>query len=325
MAKFKVYYTVELNKVATEIFEANDFEIKVTTKANDVEVYKKELAEFQPDAIMCRTEPITKEMIDVCNNLKVVGKQGAGLDNIDMDYCAEKNLQVVFSPAGNANAVAEHGLLLMLACAKRFNYVDKQFRSGNFLVRMGMKNTVELEGMTVGMIGCGRISQLLMKKCKYGMGMKVIGYDPYLTQDKVGDLVELKATAKEVWEQADFVSVHLPVVDSTKYSIGREQFSWMKPTASFINVARGALIKENELIECLKDGTLFQAGLDVFDSEPIKKESEELFNLDNVIMTPHMAATTLQSVINCCTSVANDIVAVCNGKAPVTPAIKPKF
>lgn len=324
MAKFKVYYTIELNQVATDIFEANDFEVKLCSH-NDEETYVKELAEFQPDAIMCRTEPITAAMMDTCTNLKVVGKQGAGLDNIDMDHAAAKGLQVVFAPAGNANAVAEHAVLLMLACAKRFNYVDKQFRGGNFLVRMNMENTFELGGKTLGMIGCGRISQLAMQKCKYGFGMKVIGYDPFVKQEQIGDLCEMKETAKEVWEQADFISVHLPVVDSTAYSIGREQFSWMKPTASFINCARGALIKENEMIECLKDGTLFQAGLDVFDAEPIKPESQELFDLDNVIMTPHMAATTEQSVLNCCTSVANDIVAVCNGNAPACPAFKPKF
>ena len=324
MAKFKVYYTIELNQVATDIFEANDFEVKLCSH-NDEETYVKELAEFQPDAIMCRTEPITAKMMDTCTNLKVIGKQGAGLDNIDMDHAAEKGIRVVFAPAGNANAVAEHVVLLMLACAKRFNYVDKQFRGGNFLVRMNMENTYELGGKTLGMIGCGRISQLAMQKCKYGFGMNVIGYDPFVKQEQIGELCEMKETAKEVWEQADFISVHLPVVESTAYSIGREQFSWMKPTASFINCARGALIKENEMIECLKDGTLFQAGLDVFDAEPIKPESVELFDLDNVIMTPHMAATTEQSVLNCCTSVANDIVAVCNGNAPACPAFKPKF
>lgn len=324
MAKFKVYYTIELNEIATHIFESNDFEVKLCSH-NDEETYVKELAEFQPDAIMCRTEPITAKMMDTCKNLKVIGKQGAGLDNIDMDHAHAKDITVVYAPAGNANAVAEHAVMLMLMCAKRFTYVDRQFRSGNFLVRMGMEHTYELGGKTLGMIGCGRISQLAMQKCKYGFGMNVIGYDPYLTQDKIGDLCELKETAKEVWEQADFVSVHLPVVPSTEHSIGREQFSWMKPTASFINCARGALIKENELVECLKDGTLFQAGLDVFEHEPIQESSRELFNLDNVIMTPHMAATTEQSVLNCCTSVANDIVAVCNGQEPKVKAQKPKF
>ena len=324
MAKFKVYYTIELNEVATEIFKENDFEVMLCSH-NDEETYCKEIAAFQPDAIMCRTEPVTAKMMEVCKNLKVIGKQGAGLDNIDMDYAGEKNIQVVFAPAGNANAVAEHAMMLMLMCAKRYNYVDRQFRSGNFLVRMELEHTYELEGKTLGMIGCGRISQLVMKKCKYGLGMNVIGYDPYITQDKLGDLVELKETAQEVWSQADIVSVHLPVVDSTVHSIGREQFSWMKPTASFINCARGALIREDELVACLKDGTLFQAGLDVFEHEPIQESSRDLFKLDNVIMTPHMAATTEQSVLTCCTSVANDIVAVCQGREPKCPANKPKF
>ena len=107
-----------------------------------------------------------------------------------------------------------------------------------------------------------------------------------MTQEKIGDLCELKETAKEVWEQADFVSVHLPVVPSTEHSIGREQFSWMKPTASFINCARRFLIKENELVACLQDGTWFRAGLDVFEHEPIQESSRALFDLDNVIMTP---------------------------------------
>ena len=175
MAKFKVYYTIELNEVATHIFESNDFEVKLCSH-NDEETYVKELAEFQPDAIMCRTEPITAKMMDTCKNLKVIGKQGAGLDNIDMDHAHAKDITVVYAPAGNANAVAEHAVMLMLMCAKRFTYVDRQFRGGNFLVRMGMEHTYELGGKTLGMIGCGRISQLAMQKCKYGFGMNVIGH-----------------------------------------------------------------------------------------------------------------------------------------------------
>ena len=112
MAKFKVYYTIELNEVATHIFESNDFEVKLCSH-NDEETYVKELAEFQPDAIMCRTEPITAKMMDTCKNLKVIGKQGAGLDNIDMDHAHAKDITVVYAPAGNANAVAEHAVMLM--------------------------------------------------------------------------------------------------------------------------------------------------------------------------------------------------------------------
>lgn len=322
MAKFKVLYTIQPDQTAVDVLESNDFEIRVAAEPDDEAYCVKELSEYQPDAIMCRTEPVTAKMIDACSRLKVIGKQGAGLDNIDIAHATEKKIQVIYSPAGNANAVSEHVTMLMLMCAKRYTYVDRRFRGGNFMVRIGLPNTFELEGKTLGTIGCGRISSLVMRKAKDGFHMKTISYDPYLTQEQVGDLCELKATAKEVWETADFVSVHLPVIPSTRHSIGREQFSWMKPTACFINCARGALIREDELIECLKDGTLFQAGLDVYDSEPIKESSRELYELDNVILTPHMAATTQEAIANCCISAASDVVAVCNGQEPVWPVNK---
>lgn len=297
----------------------------VVAKGTGESAWIEEMQREQPAAILTRADRVSAAMMDACPGLKAIGKQGIGLDCIDMDVATQRGIQVVYAPVSNVNAAAEHTMFMIMACARRFSYVDRVFRGGNFDVRYGLHNTFELSGRTLGLIGCGHVGSRVAQKASLGFGMKVIGYDPYMTQEKIGDLCELKATAKEVWEQADFVSVHLPVVPSTEHSIGREQFSWMKPTASFINCARGALIKENELVECLKDGTLFQAGLDVFEHEPIQESSRELFNLDNVIMTPHMAATTEQSVLNCCTSVANDIVAVCNGQEPKVKAQKPKF
>ncbi len=324
MAKFKVLYTAQLSHYATDIFEANDFEVRIAP-ASDEETLCREVAAFQPDAIMCRVAKVTAKVMSASQKLKVVGKQGAGIDNIDMDYTEAHNIPVVYLPSGNANAVAEHALLLMLACAKRFNYVENKFRTGDFMVRMTLENTYELEGKTLGVIGCGRISSLLMQKAKYGFNMKTIGYDPFVTQEKIGDLCEMKANAEDVWREADFVSVHLPALPSTNGTIGREQFALMKPTASFINCARGSLVREDEMLECLKDGTLFQAGLDVFVHEPPVGTSLELQSMHNVIITPHMAGTTEQSVERCCTSVANDIVAVCNGKEPKCAAKKIKY
>lgn len=179
--KNRVYYTVELSDAATKIFEDNGFEVK-TCSHNDVDTYIRELTNYQPEAIMCRAEPITAELMNVCKQLKVIGKQGAVIDNIDMDYAQTKGIQVVYAPSGNANSVAEHTILLMLACAKRAKYIDRNFCSGNFLIRMTVKNTFELEGKTLGVIGCGRISKLVMKKAKYGFNMNVIGYDPYVLQ-----------------------------------------------------------------------------------------------------------------------------------------------
>ena len=275
------------------------------------------------DALIVRIGKCDAAALACCPQLKVIGRPGIGYDSVDVTQATKLGIPVVVTPGANGRSVAEHTVAMMLSLSKNLVEANNETLQGHWSIRDAHK-AFQWEGKTVGIIGLGPIGRETAKIC-LGIGMKVIGYDPYLTQDKIGDLCELKATAKEVWEQADFVSVHLPVVPSTEHSIGREQFSWMKPTASFINCARGALIKENELVECLKDGTLFQAGLDVFEHEPIQESSRELFDLDNVIMTPHMAATTEQSVLNCCTSVANDIVAVCNGQEPKVKAQKPKF
>jgi len=297
-------------------------EVKVAS-ALDEETYIRELKEYQPDVIMCRTEPVTAAMMDVCQNLKGVGKQGAGLDNIDIDHATSKKIQVVYAPAGNANAVAEHAVMLMLMTARRFSYVNDQFRKGNFYVRMGLENTVEVEGKTLGLVGCGRISKLFAAKCINGLGMKVVGYDPYVTKEQLGGLpIELKDSADEIWKTADFVSIHLPLMPSTERTVGMEQFKMMKPRAIFLNVARGGLIREEELVEALKTGVLFGAGLDVYEPEPLCENSRQMMDMDNVVLTPHTAASTEQSVINCCTSCATDLVNVCYGRPVVCPVNK---
>ena len=320
--KFKAYYTNKLSDVATQIFNNNDVEVKVAS-ALDEETYIRELKEYQPDVIMCRTEPVTAAMMDVCQNLKGVGKQGAGLDNIDIDHATSKKIQVVYAPAGNANAVAEHAVMLMLMTARRFSYVNDQFRKGNFYVRMGLENTVEVEGKTLGLVGCGRISKLFAAKCINGLGMKVVGYDPYVTKEQLGGLpIELKDSADEIWKTADFVSIHLPLMPSTERTVGMEQFKMMKPRAIFLNVARGGLIREEELVEALKTGVLFGAGLDVYEPEPLCENSRQMMDMDNVVLTPHTAASTEQSVINSCTSCATDLVNVCYGRPVVCPVNK---
>lgn len=322
MAKYKVYYTNKLSDVATNIFNSNDMEVMVASSI-DEQVYIKEMKEFQPDAVMCRTEPVTAAMMDVCEHLRVIGKQGAGLDNIDMDGATQRKIQVVFAPAGNANAVAEHAVMLMLMAARRFNYVNNEFRKGNFWVRMGLQNTVEVQGKTLGLLGCGRISKLFAAKAIHGMGMKVIGYDPYIKPEQLDGLpIELKDSADEIWKTADFVSIHLPLIPATERTVGMAQFKMMKPRAIFLNLARGGLVREEELVEALKTGVLFGAAIDVYEPEPLCENSRQLLDLDNVILTPHTAASTEESVINCCTSCANDIVAVCYGRAPACPANK---
>ena len=319
---FTVFYTVQINKVATEIFEAAGGKTVVTERFFDEEGYIEELKALQPDAIMCRTEPITAAMMDAAGpNLKVIGKQGAGLDNIDMEAATARKIRVVYAPGLNAQSVAEMSVFLMLACARRHNYVDRQFRSGNYKVRFGLQNTFELKGKTLGLVGCGRIGRMFAEIAKNGFGMEIIGYDPFLKQEQVGDLLTLVENQDDVFKQADFVSLHTPLTPETEHSIGMRQFKMMKPTASIINCSRGEVVNEAELIQAMQEGIINCAGLDVTEQEPLPLDSP-LYNLDNAILTPHTAASTQQSVIRCCKAVANDMIAVIEGREAVGAANK---
>ncbi len=318
---FKVFYTVEISRVATEIFERAGGSTYTTQNYLDEAGYIKELDEIRPDAIMCRTEPITAEMMDADPDLKVIGKQGAGLDNIDIKAAVQRKIRVVYAPGQNAQSVAESAVFLMLACARRFTYVDREMREGNYKVRFSLTNTFELQGMTLGLIGCGRIGRMLATIAKNGFGMKVIGYDPFLKQEQVGDLITMYKNEDDVFRMADFVSLHTPLTPETEHSIGMEKFRMMKPTASLINASRGEVVNEAEMIEALESGVLFGAGLDVTEREPLPLDSP-LYTLDNVVLTPHTSATTVQSVERCCETVAKDIITVLEGGQPQFPGNK---
>ena len=313
---FTVFYTVQINDAATKIFEAEGGKAVLTDHFFDEAGYIEELKALKPEAILCRTEPITAAMMDAAGpNLKVIAKQGAGLDNIDVEAATARKIPVVYAPGQNAQSVAEQAVFLVLACACRFNYVDRQFRAGNYKIRFSLDNTFELKGKTLGLLGCGRIGQLLAGIAKNGFGMNVIGYDPFLKQEQIGDLITLIPEQEEIFKQADFVSIHTPLLPSTYHSVGMKQLKMMKPTASLINASRGEVVHEEELIQAMKEGVIACAGLDVTEKEPLPLDSP-LYELDNVILTPHTAASTEQSIIRCCETAANDIMAVLEGRAP---------
>lgn len=321
---FRVYFTIELDQSAVDVFKANDVEVVVARGHLSEEEYVEDIKKYQPDAIMCRTEPVSKAMMDAAlPKLQVVGKQGVGLDNIDMDYATSVGLQVVFAPQGNSNSVAEHAMFLLLACARRFHYVDGIYRGGNFGVRYTLHNTFELEGMTLGLIGCGRIGQSLANKAAHGFGMKVVGYDLYAKQENLNAPITLLPTMDEVLEQADFVSLHVPATPQTRNSFTAAQFAKMKPTASFINTCRGEVVVEQDMIDALESGKIMGAGLDVFAHEPLDMNSP-LMTMPSVVTTPHTAATTEQAVTRCCKTTATDICNVLYGRPLNFPANKVK-
>jgi D-3-phosphoglycerate dehydrogenase len=313
----KVLFLKEMDQSGKDILQKSGIEV-IVSKGREEADYVRELRKIQPEGILCRTEKVTPAMMDASRNLRVIAKHGVGLDNIDMDYATSQGIQVVYAPTGNSNSVAEYALFLMMACARRFHYVDGVFRSGDFGVRYTLHSTFELEGMTLGLLGCGRIGQLLAKKAAYGLGMRVIGYDPYMTWDKLQAPIALMPK-EEVLREADFVSLHMPSTPQTKGSIGAKDFAMMKPTASFINTARGDVVVEKDLIEALQKGEILGAGLDVYAGEPVWAD-HPLLKMPQVIATPHAAATTEQAVRRCCSIAAQGIVETLTGQRITFPA-----
>ena len=320
---YKVYSFQAIFESGMEVFAQNDCQVTFASFEHDIPDQIQELKKLNPDAIFTRTDPVTKEMIDVCPNLKVIAKQGVGLDNIELEYAASKGIQVVFAPRENGNAVAEASILLMLGAARRFTHVDRIFRGGNFDVRYTLRDTYELEGKTLGLLGCGNIGQRVAKKAALGLEMKVIGYDPYAKQENMPDYITLLPDRDQVLAQADVISIHTPSTPETRGSIGMSDFKKMKRTAILINAGRGDVIHEPELVQALQEGEILGVGLDVFAEEPLPMD-HPLLAMDNAFLTPHTAATTEEAVYRTAKVAAEGVVEVLQGRPVTWPANRPK-
>lgn len=238
-------------------------------------------------AILIRSAKITAEIMDAIPTLKVVAKHGMGVDNIDVEHATEKGILVVNAPFSNLNAVAEHIVMLLISLSKRTVRMDKLTRAGEFAQRNTYK-TIELKGATVGIIGLGKISRMVVKKLS-GFEMNIIASDPFVKQADIGDLPVSIVTAEEVYTKSDFVIVHTSLFPTTFHLVGEKQFKMMKNTAFIINAARGPVIDEAAMIEALRSGEIAGAGLDVFEQEPPSADNP-LLAMENVILSPHNAA-----------------------------------
>jgi D-3-phosphoglycerate dehydrogenase len=275
------------------------------------------------DAILMRTAQLPAEVLQAGKRLKVIGRHGVGVDNIDLEAATELGIQVTNAPESNANSVAEHTIGLIIACAKKFSFFDGETRKGNFGIRDQVRG-VDLEGKTVGIVGFGAIGSLVAKKAIFGFDMSAIVYDPYLAKDKVPAEITLIDSWEELFQTADFVTLHLPSTPETKGSVGKDEFGMMKSTAFLINAARGEIVNEAELIKALQGRRIAGAGLDVYAQEPPAKDNH-LFQLDNVILTPHNAALTKECTIRTAIHAAMGIDAVLSGRTPKWSVNEPKL
>jgi D-3-phosphoglycerate dehydrogenase len=269
------------------------------------------------DAILARTEQYSASVLEAGKKLKVIGRHGVGVNNIDMETATRLGIQVTVTPLANSNTVAEQTLGVVLALARQLTRIDQEFRQGNWAIRDQIKG-MDLEGKTLGIAGLGKIGSLVAKKAA-AFDMTVIAYDPYIEPSKVSANVKRVGSLEEVFSKADFVTLHLPY---EKKLIGKALFGLMKPTAYFINLSRGEIVFENELIEALQNKKIAGAALDVFETEPPNLKSNPLFSMPNVIVTPHNAALTTEATMRMALHAAQGIDEVLTGKTPTWPANK---
>lgn len=264
-----------------------------------------------------------KPLLDRCKNLKVISSFSAGVDYIDTVYAEKLGIQVTNSGNANSNAVAEHTIFFMLACAKNHEIMSEAVKKSDFSIRRDVFN-MELSGLTLGLIGFGNIGKLVAKKASMGFDMKVIVYDHHLTPDNAPTGVTPVSSPEEVYRNADFISLHVPFSEKNRHMIAREQLDMMKPSAVLINVSRGGLIKENDLIQAVKDKKIKGAALDVFETEPLSADSA-LLKYNNIIVSPHCAANTREALDRMELFAAMDIFRVLNGVRPEFPVNHPSF
>jgi D-3-phosphoglycerate dehydrogenase len=266
--------------------------------------------------------------LDLAANLEILGRHGVGLDNVDIPAASERCIPVAYTPYGPTESTAEHALALMLAVARRLAQMDRAVRGGNFQIRDRLEVLGrELDGMTLGVAGFGRIGRRLAEMCRTALHMEVRVYDPYLDSEtvtgwgavQVPDLVEL---ARGV----DVLSVHTPLTPGTRQLISREVIRAMKPGAILINTSRGPVVDGEALVEALLDGHLGGAGLDVFDPQPPSPENP-LLSLDQVVLTPHVASFTRGGRLRMGMTVVEDVLRALRGEQPLylaNPEIWPR-
>ncbi len=274
---------------AVEKMRAAGIEVDVRDTITPEEL-EQVIAAYDAMVVRSRTK-VRQPLIDKATNLKVIIRGGVGLDNIDADYARQKGIKVLNTPRANSAAVAELVLGLMFTLARHITVADATMKAGRWEKKA--LEGIELAGKTLGLIGFGRIGQILAQKA-VALGMQVLAYDPYVTIAGTGVRA---ATVDEILKEADFISLHVPVTPETKNMIGAAQLALMKPSAYLINAARGGVVDEAALYEALVNKQIAGAALDVFTEEPPKSEALlKLIALPNVVATPHLGASTAEAL-----------------------------
>jgi D-3-phosphoglycerate dehydrogenase len=318
----KILVSDSLSEKGLEILRKEpDIEVFVKTGLSGEELIK-EIPSY--DALIVRSATkVTADVIKAGTSLKVIGRAGVGLDNVNIQAATEKGIIVMNSPGGNIISTAEHTIALLFALARHVSPAHQSMQKG--IWEKKKYTGVEINGKTLGVIGLGRVGLEVSRRAK-GIGMKVLAYDPFISRDKAHafgiELVDLK----DIYSQAHFITIHTPLTNETRNMIDAKAISLMRDGVRIINCARGGIVDEKALYEALKSKKVAGAALDVFEKEPL--QDSPLLGLDNVVLTPHLAASTLEGQENVALEIAQEVLDALKGRilrnAVNVPSVDPE-
>lgn len=321
--KYKVLVTDKINEIAVNILESVcEVDYKPVLSAEELKSMIKDY-----DALMIRSaSTVNKDIINAAEKLKVIGRAGVGVDNVDLEAATNKGIVVINSPEGNTVAAAEHTIALMLAMARHIPEADISIKEGKWERSKFTGN--EVFKKTLGLVGFGKIGNWVAKIAK-SLGMNILVYDPFISREQVEQIGAVYAQSlDEIWPVADFITLHVPKTRETMHLINRNTLNRMKKGVRIINCARGGIIDETALAEAIENGQVAMAAIDVFEKEPAK-DTPLITLADKVVLTPHLGASTEEAQINVAVDVAEQIRDMALGKpaksAVNIPSLKPEL
>ena len=298
----RVLVSDKLSETAVQIFKDRGVDVDFLP---DVGKDKEKLLEIigQYDGLAIRSATkVTEKVIEAATNLKVVGRAGIGVDNVDIPAASRRGIIVMNTPFGNSITTAEHAIAMIFAVARQLPEAHASTSAGKWEKSKFMG--VEITGKTLGLIGCGNIGSIVAQRA-VGLKMHVIAFDPFLSPERAMELGVEKVELDDLFARADFITLHTPLTDKTRNIIDAKAIEKMKKGVRIVNCARGGLVDEAALVEALKSGKVAGAGIDVFETEPATKN--DLFHLPNVVCTPHLGASTAEAQENVALQVAEQM------------------
>ncbi len=308
--KFKILVSDPLSKEGIDILKANEgFQVDEVSKLPESDLVKK-IKGY--DALIVRSgTTVTKKIIEASDKLKVIGRAGVGLDNVDVTAASKKGIVVMNAPAGNTISTAEHAFSLMLSLSRNIPQANESVKDGKWDRKKFMG--VEVYGKTLGIIGMGRIGTEFAKRA-LSFGMKILAYDPFLAKERAIDLNVEPVSLDTLLRNSDFITIHTPLTDETRHLIDEKALKKMKQGVRIVNAARGGIIDEKALAKYIKSGKVAGAALDVYETKAKPPVDSPVVNSDKVVTTPHLGASTEEAQVNVAIDMARSVSDALLGK-----------